>query len=601
MLALMLSSVWLGWLVTSAVASQTAYLRPDIDVGAGGNWAVVGASSRWSALNDVVTENQTPDTTDYITNSSGGGGGTDSEVGVTTFPLGNAAITGAKAWFYTPNSNSLTARVKDASGTVLASQLFSSTGWHSLSVTLNGSQTQLDGLRLNFRKESGASSRIVYAAFLKLGLELPASQRFLHFGINANSRSGKPPGAVQDVVAETGATHLREDLEWQVVEPTDNEWDWESTDRLFREAGERGMTILPILDAPPCWAVPPGTQTNLCEQTYPEDDADFADFTAHAVARYGIEGGFWQEHPTLDESLAPKYFEVWNEPYISEFTNGEVNPGRYADLYAVAVAAGRLANPNSKYLVEATWAVNPGPINWAGAMYEHEPSIGVYVDGIAIHPYPGNRDPFHEPGVGIDASFRNTNRIYKYWRDELGINKPMWITEVGYSSCADGAEECVPGDSQAEREELKAEWLADLFDIVDRGEYGYVHAVYLYNLTQTVSPEEPNNKKSSWFGIAGPGGPLPAWTSFASAVSVYDGTPVPNTSIVNKSFSGGGDATFSFTVTDPTSTLECQLDSGAWTVCTSPKTYSKVGSGHAFRVRGTNTEATETTPAAYSW
>lgn len=119
-------------------------------------------------------------------------------------------------------------------------------------------------------------------------------------------------------------------------------------------------------------------------------------------------------------------------------------------------------------------------------------------------------------------------------------------------------------------------------------------------LASVSNEASPNGQKSSWFGITDEEGSLPAWTSFTNAVAAYDGMPVPNTEITGKSFSGG-DVTFTFTVTDPTSTLECQLDSAAWAICTSPKTYTKVGSGHTFRVRGTNAEATESTPATTSW
>ena len=119
----------------------------------------------------------------------------------------------------------------------------------------------------------------------------------------------------------------------------------------------------------------------------------------------------------------------------------------------------------------------------------------------------------------------------------------------------DEANECVPGDSQAMREEIKAERLADLLDVIDRGDFGYVHSAYLYNLKQDTNPETPTKAKSDWFGVLDKEGILPAWTSFSSAVASYDGTPVPNTTITSKSFNGGGDATFGFAVTDPTATL----------------------------------------------
>jgi DNA-binding beta-propeller fold protein YncE len=439
---------------------------------------------------------------------------------------------------------------------------------------------------------------------------LPATvdARSLYFGINANTRAWGNPGEEQDRVAETGVRRLREDLEWERVEPADGEWKWSATDALFLSAAERGMEILPVLDSSPCWAVPEETDPEDCWRTYPESDSDYADFVAHAVERYGPSGDFWDAHPGLDNDLAPRYWELWNEPYYPYFTNDEVDPARYAALYKAAVTAGRVANPGTDYLVEsvvdATVQVKVDPkgwVHWAEGMVEAEPTIGQYIDGIAIHPYPESHDPEYEPENGTDASFKNTDINYERWR-ELGVNKPIWITEVGYSACSDGGERCVPGENQAEREAQKAEWLTDLFDELGEDDYAFVHAVYLYNFHQWGVAETPNSNKELWFGILdGEDERLLAWNSFATAVEEYDGVPVPNTTISGDTTAGAG-ASFSFGVNDQTSSLDCQLDSGSWTLCASPKSYSGLAAGsHTFRVRATNAEATESGPATYTW
>jgi uncharacterized protein YhfF len=61
-------------------------------------------------------------------------------------------------------------------------------------------------------------------------------------------------------------------------------------------------------------------------------------------------------------------------------------------------------------------------------------------------------------------------------------------------------------------------------------------------------------------------------------------------------------ATFSFNASESGSSFECRLDGGAWTACTSPRSYSGLGEGaHAFEVRATdpvgNTDATAATRA----
>jgi hypothetical protein len=435
-----------------------------------------------------------------------------------------------------------------------------------------------------------------------------ASQaRRLYFGINANTRAWGNPGEEQDLVAETGAHWLREDLEWERVEPTKGEWDWSDTDTLFKDAAERGMEILPVLDSPPCWAVPEETDPEDCWRTFPASNSTFADFAAKAAERYGPSGDFWEAHPGLDNDLAPRYWEIWNEPYL-KFTSGEkVEPARYAALYKAAVIAGSEANGGTDYLIESTVDARVDPsidpdefVNWAEALVEAEPTLGNYIDGIAVHPYPESHDPDYEPENGTDASFKNTDINYERWREE-GVNKPVWITEVGYSACTN-IERCVPGETQAEREEQKAEWLTDLFDELGENRYSFVHAVFLYNFRQFGVASEPNSDKEQWFGIVdGEGEHLPAWGSFATAVEEYDGTPVPNSTITAYSVKGS-DASFSFDADDGTATFECQRDGGAWSACTSPKEYTGLTTGnHEFAVRASNSEATESIPADIGW
>jgi hypothetical protein len=428
----------------------------------------------------------------------------------------------------------------------------------------------------------------------------PAGKRQLYFGISANTRTDGV--AAQELAAETGVDRLREDLEWAIVEPSDDNWQWAATDTLFETAAERGMGILPILNTSPCWAVPKEVPEAECQTSYPVSDAEYAEFAAHVAARYGPAGDFWDAHPELDGALASVYLEIWNEPYIEYFTNGEIDPARYTTLYKAAVIAGRNANPATRYLVESTSdrIVKGNLVNWAGGMVKAESSIGNYIDGIAIHPYPDNRDPYFQPTNGLDAAFKKTDRIYNDWTSR-GIKRPIWITEVGYSSCTD-PEVCVFGETQANRETLKAQWLADMLAQLGTEQYSYVHAVYLYNLRQWEGLETPPNKASYWYGILdGDEEQLPAWSSFSDAVEQFDGTPTGHALILGGTIAGAN-ATFTFTLTDPTATASCQLDAGAWTTCTTPKSYSGLGGGsHTFRVRATNAEATEASPATYSW
>ena len=67
--------------------------------------------------------------------------------------------------------------------------------------------------------------------------------------------------------------------------------------------------------------------------------------------------------------------------------------------------------------------------------------------------------------------------------------------------------------------------------------------------------------------------------------------------------SGSASATFAFTSSEPLSTFDCSLDSGAFASCSSPRTYAGLGDGaHVFRVRATDPAGNiDPSPLSYSW
>ena len=83
------------------------------------------------------------------------------------------------------------------------------------------------------------------------------------------------------------------------------------------------------------------------------------------------------------------------------------------------------------------------------------------------------------------------------------------------------------------------------------------------------------------------------WTVDTSAPTVTITTEPPNPTNTTS-------ARFEFTI-GTSSTVSCQLDSGAAVACTSPQTYSGLAEGnHTFTLRGTNT-AGQTTTQVYTW
>ncbi len=82
-------------------------------------------------------------------------------------------------------------------------------------------------------------------------------------------------------------------------------------------------------------------------------------------------------------------------------------------------------------------------------------------------------------------------------------------------------------------------------------------------------------------------------------------TTAPDTSLISAPTdpSGSADPSFSFSSSEPNVTFECQLDSGGFADCDSPKAYTRLEDGeHTFQVRAVdNAGNPDPTPASHTW
>src|SRR5436305_2192989 len=66
--------------------------------------------------------------------------------------------------------------------------------------------------------------------------------------------------------------------------------------------------------------------------------------------------------------------------------------------------------------------------------------------------------------------------------------------------------------------------------------------------------------------------------------------------------SGSGDASFTFSDTDPTVTFQCQLGNGGFSACVNPTNYPGLSDGsHTFDVRAVDSLLNESDVTSYTW
>jgi len=299
-------------------------------------------------------------------------------------------------------------------------------------------------------------------------------------------------------IAAAGVTMERLEIPWDTVEPAPGKWDFSEFDLEVAMAARHGLTVLPLLMNVPGWA---GKAWNA----FPSNTGAYDAYVAQVVSRYGPHGSFWRDHPELPARRA-QWFEIWNEPYLSQFSAGGVDPAAYARLYKGAAMAGKQADPSARFLIQAdlySSGDNGDSGAWVRPMFDAVPDLARWFDGVAVHPYTTTDSPGSYTPDDPRGEFRRIENIRQEFAAHGAGSKPFWITEVGWSTCPADPDSCVSDEKQAA-------FLASMFDIVKNDYSSWVQAVFPYNYRD--GNEDNVSDKEAWFGlIRRDGDPKPAW------------------------------------------------------------------------------------------
>jgi polysaccharide biosynthesis protein PslG len=306
----------------------------------------------------------------------------------------------------------------------------------------------------------------------------------------------------QRAIRPLGIRDLREQLRWDHVEPRRGAWRFAEYDAKFLTSARNGMRILPLLFATPSWQA-------RTPRRLPPHAAPWARFVARVAARYGPGGSFWRAHPELPGDLAPRAFELWNEPSYRVFAVGGVDAAHYARLVRAAAVAGHRANPRARFLVygDTAYAARDGSIrDWIADMFAAVPDLGRVVDGIAVHPYTLG-SPLSVTSQERN-DFRRVDQIRVEAQERGGRALPIWITEIGWSTCR-LRPDCVS-------EARQAQYVTQLFGMLQGHYRGKVAAAYVYqwHSLHGVRPAD----REGFFGLLRENGSRkPAWAAVRRA------------------------------------------------------------------------------------
>jgi Concanavalin A-like lectin/glucanases superfamily len=274
-------------------------------------------------------------------------------------------------------------------------------------------------------------------------------------------------------------------------------------DTLFQHAAEQGITILPDISGIP------DTKGNLIppvEKGTP-GRASWEKKLKDIVNRYGPGGTFWKEHSGLSESLAPEYWEIWNEPNYG--ANGNLNehidPDRYGELLAISHAVITKIKPGAKILFGGLLAVSREKGKAAKmTVGQFIRRVGHAEDyaALSLHPYAFRgvgKDPTPTTKEDVQHVTKLVERNIRAARmalDSVGAKgKEIWITELGWPVKQRGLAE----EDQHHllvSEETQRELLNATFNMIKErsgpkdGSFN-IESVFYYNVKDHISGDFP--------------------------------------------------------------------------------------------------------------
>lgn len=307
-----------------------------------------------------------------------------------------------------------------------------------------------------------------------------------------------------------GVDSIRVPISWASVQPVKGGiWDWSDADAFFAAASIAHLNILPFLSTAPAWAVPVdhrfGSSAYLPVRTG-KQRAGWKQFVTQTVLRYGPNGTFWQENPTLTPRPI-RTWQIWNEPNFKYFV-ARPNPAEYGKLVQLSASTIKALDPGASVIlgglfsrpIEATFHKKPPQAYFASyfleQMYETTPGIKSKFQGYALHPYTGS-------WKNLPARIEEVRRVLKRNHD---AGKSLWVTEMGWSS-----EPPQPNNSFAKGRAGQARELKGAFRLLKANQRKWnVQGVYWFAINDYAGI----CNFCGGAGLFSNGRPKPAWTAY---------------------------------------------------------------------------------------
>jgi hypothetical protein len=410
------------------------------------------------------------------------------------------------------------------------------------------------------------------------------------FGVSAPDLGPRSPAdripELEDQRA-AGVRLLRQLFDWALIEPTQGDYDWAATDSFVASAAREDMKVLPVVLWSPTWASSCTGAANP-KRCPPADYADFGDFVAVLIGRYGPSGSFWDDNPTVPKRPIVAW-QLWNEPALPAYWGGAPSAQQYVDMLTTVVPIIRAADPGAEIVgAGIPDSTLPGAIpmsTYVSGMY----AAGVkgLIDDMAIHIYDD------DPTGAIDLVEQTRATMNANGDNDTGL----WISEWGWASSGKKNRFVTTLEGQAANvDALMGELVARHTELGLRA-----LTEYFWH-----DGSEQSNTSDTWDKHLGlvylDYSHKPAYTAFQGR-AIHTTPPDTTISAAPAGTVTPGPQSIAFASSQPGSDFECMLDASGWAPCASPFAAAALPAGeHTFLVRATDPYGnTDPSPAGAGW
>lgn len=249
------------------------------------------------------------------------------------------------------------------------------------------------------------------------------------FGAQMYGDTGRSSPYFIDLL-ESRATWVRVPVKWLKVEPVHADppiYDWQAADTALAAVGDGCLNVIATHTAAPRWAADVSNGP-----VHPEYVDDLANYLGALVERYDGDGD--QDAPG---SPVVRYWQIYNEPdAIASWTGWAGAPEQYAAMLQTVYHAIKAASEEAVVLFGGLgYDFFDDPVMPFDPYFLEKvvTAGGDQFDMMTFHSFPLAGPNWSDQGPGL---LQKTNDVRRKL-DDLGLDKPIVITETGHLALSD--------------------------------------------------------------------------------------------------------------------------------------------------------------------